>query len=61
MTVKDELRRIVDELPDDCTFEDVQYKLYVLEKVRKGLEQIDRGETVPHEEVLQRLRKWQDE
>jgi predicted transcriptional regulator len=61
MTVKEELRRIVDELPDDCTFEDVQYRLYVLEKIRKGLEQVDRGETVSHEEVVQRLRKWQDE
>ncbi len=45
-------------LPDDVTIEDIQYHLYVLDKVHRGLEAADRGETVSHEEVVASLKKW---
>jgi len=38
ITTKDEVRRLLQKLPEDCTIEDVQYHLYVLEKVRRGEE-----------------------
>ncbi|MBV8780027.1 MAG: hypothetical protein JO353_01405 [Phycisphaerae bacterium] len=58
MTVKQELIKAIDQLPDDCTFEDAHYKLYVIEKVRRGLEQLDRGEGVTDEVATQRMAKW---
>lgn len=36
-TVKQEIVSLLDKLPDDCSAEDVQYHLYVMEKVRRGL------------------------
>lgn len=48
-------RQALDQLPDDCTVEDVQYHLYVAEKIRRRLEQADAGGAVPHAEAKKRL------
>jgi hypothetical protein len=45
-------------LPDDCSLEDIQYHLYVIEKVRNGLEVADSQDSIPQEKVEQRLCKW---
>ena len=36
--VKDDVTSLLERLPDDCTFEDVQYHLYVFEKIHRGIE-----------------------
>ena len=40
-TVKEEVRSLLSKLPDECTFEDVQYHLYVVEKIQKGVERAE--------------------
>jgi len=35
-TVKDEIRRMIEGLPDDATWEDVQYSIYVRERIERG-------------------------
>jgi hypothetical protein len=45
-------------LPEDSSFEDIQYHLYVLEKVRRGIERAEIEGAVPHEDVKARLSKW---
>ena len=35
-TPKEEIRKILDTLPDDATWEDVQYSIYVRERVERG-------------------------
>jgi hypothetical protein len=57
-TAKEEVEALLSKLPDDCSIEDIQYHLYVIEKVRIGLEAADSRGTVPQEEVEQRLGKW---
>ncbi len=57
-SVKQQVRQILDRLPDDCSVEDVQYHLYVIEKIRRRLEQAEHGETVPQTEAEARLAKW---
>lgn len=57
-TAKEEVEALLSKLPDDCSIEDIQYHLYVIEKVRHGLEEADSQGTVPQEEVEQRLGKW---
>ncbi len=57
-TAKEEVEALLDKLPDDCSIEDIQYHLYVIEKVRNGLEAADSHGPVPQEEVEQRLGKW---
>lgn len=56
--VKDDVVRLVQALPDDCTLEDIQYHLYVRQKVERGLEALDRGPTIPQEEAERRLAAW---
>ena len=58
MTAKQEARLLLEKLPDNCSIEDIQYHLYVIEKVRKGLEIADSQGAVSHEEVERRLGKW---
>ncbi len=58
MTTKREILESLERLPDDATIEDAIERLIVLYKVQHGLEQLDRGEGVPHEEAKRRIRQW---
>ena len=60
-TPKQEVEALLQRLPDDCTFEDIQYHLYVLEKIRRGLEDIEAGRVVPHDEVVREFERWRTE
>lgn len=55
ISVKEEARGIVDRLPDDATWEDLQYQLYVRQAIEKGLKDSREGHTVPLEEARRRL------
>lgn len=57
-SVKNEVLALLERLPDDCTMEDVQYHLYVLAKVRRGLERADAEGVIEQEEAEARLSKW---
>ena len=50
-TAKDEVRALLDKLPDDCSLEDVQYHLYVIEKIHKGIERAEKEGTIGQDEV----------
>ncbi len=50
-TAKQEVETLLKKLPDDCSLEDIQYHLYVLEKVRHGLEAVDVQGTITHDEA----------
>ena len=57
-TTKQAVEQLLDKLPDNCSVEDVQYHLYVLDKVRRGLEVASVNGTLSQEEVESRLSKW---
>jgi hypothetical protein len=57
-TAKQEVAALLTKLPDDCSLEDIQYHLYVIEKVRNGLEVADAQGAVSQEEVEQQFGKW---
>jgi predicted transcriptional regulator len=57
-TAKDEVRRILNELPEDASIEDIQYQIYVRHKIAQGLRDIEEGRVVPQEEVERRMQKW---
>ncbi len=56
-TAKEEVEALLSKLPDDCSIEDIQYHLYVIEKVRKGLDVADDQGTLTQDEVEHRLVK----
>ena len=57
-TAKDEVRKLLDKLPDDASFEDIQYHIYVREKIQKGLTDVEAGRTLTQEEAERRMSKW---
>lgn len=57
-TVKDEVKQLLDMLPDDCSLEDVQYHLYVIEKIQHGAEVAESEGTFSQQEAEGRLKKW---
>jgi predicted transcriptional regulator len=59
-SAKQDAEAMIHALPDDATFEDMQYRLYVLEKIHLGLEDVDAGRTLPHDEVKAQLARWRD-
>jgi predicted transcriptional regulator len=59
MTAKDSVRALLDRLPEDCTLDEVQYHLYVVQAVARGEADEEAGRVIPHEQVAAELRrKW---
>lgn len=50
---KEEVQSLLSRLPDDCSLEDIQYHLYVIEKVRNGLKAAESQGTVSQQQVEQ--------
>lgn len=57
-TIKQKIESILNQLPDDCSIEDIQYHLYVFEKVRQGFKVADTDNPLRQEEVEGLLNKW---
>lgn len=57
-TTQEILSQILDQLPDDCTPEDVEYHLYVRRKLLEADAAFEQGRWHSHEEVKQMLSKW---
>ena len=53
--VREEARRLVDHLPDDATWEDLQYEIYVRQSIEAGLADCQAGRVVSTDEVRRRL------
>jgi len=57
-TAKLEAENIIKGLPEDSSFEDIQYHLFIAEKLMKSREQIKDGKVFTQDEVEKRLEKW---
>ena len=57
-TPKDEVRELLDTLPEDASLEDIQYHICVRQKIEKGLEAAQAGQVISHEEVEKRMARW---
>jgi len=57
-TAKETVQELLSTLPEDCSLEDIQYHLYVVEKIQRGMERAERDGTVSHEDAELRLQKW---
>lgn len=57
-TAKKEVQKILEHISDNATFEDIQYHIYVREKIEKGLKDIKGGRVLSQEEVEKRMSRW---
>lgn len=53
--VKEQALKLVDGLPEEASWDDVIYQMYVRKKIEKGVEAADEGRVVAHEEVKRRF------
>jgi len=57
-TAKETVRRLLDDLPDNASLEDIQYHIYVREKIERGLRDVEAGRVVDQDEAKRRMAKW---
>jgi hypothetical protein len=56
--ITEEVKLLLDRLPPETTIEDLQYHLYVIDKVQSGLESIEKDGGFTQEQVEERMSKW---
>ena len=54
-TAKQAARQIIDQLPDQASWDDIMYELYVKQKIQEGLKAVEEGRVVSHEDAKKRL------
>jgi hypothetical protein len=48
MGEKSAVLKLLEQLPEETTLEEIQYHLYVLQKIRAGQNAVDAGHVIPH-------------
>jgi predicted transcriptional regulator len=59
-SAKQQVEKILEMLPEDASLEDIQYHIYVRQKIEQGIADADAGRVLSHEEVKKRLAKWRE-
>jgi predicted transcriptional regulator len=57
-TAKEQVQKILEVLPDNASLEDIQYHIYVRQKVEQGLADEAASRVITHEEAMSRLDPW---
>ncbi|UCE37119.1 MAG: hypothetical protein JSW00_16780 [Thermoplasmata archaeon] len=55
--IKEEAITLIKSLPDNCSWDDIIYELYVKKKIEIGLEAAKEGRVISHEDVKKRFAK----
>ena len=58
LTAKQEVMELLKDLPDTSTLEEIQYHLYVRQKIQRGIQDVEEGKIYTQEEVEKRMEKW---
>ncbi len=56
--IKQEVKNLLSRLPDNCSLEDIQYHLYVIQKVNRGLQDFKKGQFYTQDQIDKRMSKW---
>lgn len=51
MSAKESAQQVINQLPEQASWDDIMYELYVKQKIEAGMKAVEEGRTVPHEEV----------
>jgi len=57
-SIKQEVIELINRLPEDCTLEDIQYHLYLMQKIERGQKDFEEGRVYTQEEVEKKMSKW---
>lgn len=56
--IKEEAIKLIKQMSDECSLEDIMYELYFKQKVEKGLKELDEDRVLEHDSAKKRLGKW---
>ena len=54
-TVKEQARKVVEELPDHASWDDLMYQMYVRQRIAEGIQAGEEGRVQSHEEVKRKF------
>lgn len=55
---KESVKELLDNLPEDSNYEDIIAEIYFRKQVEEGIQQLENGEFISHDEVVKRMEKW---
>ena len=58
MSVKDEVIKLIQDLPDNVTVEEILYKLYARAKIEEGIHELDTGKGISHADAMVKIKTW---
>ena len=56
--IKQEALNAIGKLPEDVDMDEIMYRLYVVDKIRKGQQAIEDEQTISHEDIKKEIDKW---
>ena len=57
-TLKQEAINAISKLSESANIDDIMYELYVVDKIKKGKEAVERGETVSVADLREEMQSW---
>jgi hypothetical protein len=57
-SAKDEVRALLERLPESASLTDIQYHIYVQQKIERGLDAIEKGRVIPQSDLDKRMARW---
>ncbi len=57
-SAKEASLKLIERLNDDVTYEEIMYELNFLQKIDRGLRDVQEGNVTPHEQVKEEFKKW---
>lgn len=58
MSTKEQIIKLIKDLPENVTLDDIMRELYVRKKIDKGIQELNNGKVVSHDEAKEKLGKW---
>lgn len=55
---KQEALQAIQQLPDNVEFDEIVYRLYVINKIQQGMKDVEEGLTLSHEELKREIEQW---
>ena len=58
LAIKQEVLKVISQMPGDSDMDEIMYRLYVLDKIKKGQEAVAQAETLTSEQLKQEIDGW---
>jgi predicted transcriptional regulator len=57
-TDKQDAIEVIEQLPDNVPMDEIVYRLYVVNKVRRGMQDVEAGRGISSEELAREIEQW---